>query len=82
MITQRGIAVNKDLQSDLVTIMNDNDTDICDTYQQGTFPHIFWEQQRKASQLKNPKSMRWEPAMIRWCLYLRHPSSTAYEILS
>lgn len=25
--------------------------------------------------------MKWEPAMIRWCLYLRHLSSSAYEVL-
>jgi len=27
-------------------------------------------------------SMKWEPVIIRWCLYLRHPSrSSAYEVL-
>ena len=25
--------------------------------------------------------MRWHPLLIRWCLYLRHQSSKAYETL-
>ncbi len=25
--------------------------------------------------------MRWDPLMIRWCLYLRHFSSSGYEML-
>ena len=25
--------------------------------------------------------MRWHPLMIRWCIYLRHLSSSAYETL-
>ena len=25
--------------------------------------------------------MRWDPLIIRWCLYLRHLSGTAYEML-
>ena len=27
------------------------------------------------------RSMNWHPAMIKWCLYLRHLSSKAYELL-
>ena len=30
---------------------------------------------------KDGRTMRWHPLMIRWCLSLRHHSSSAYEIL-
>ena len=42
---------------------------------------LFWEQQQKACSLKDRRSMKWDPLMIRWCLYLRHLSSGAYETL-
>ena len=42
---------------------------------------IFWEQQEKAALVKNARSMKWHPLMIRWCLYLRHISGKAYEAM-
>ena len=30
---------------------------------------------------KEKRGMRWHPLMIKWCLYLRHQSSKAYETL-
>ena len=45
----------------------------------GSFPHIFWQQQRQAASLKDARSMKWHPLMTRWCLYLRHLSGSAYE---
>ena len=41
---------------------------------------IFWQEQRKAMSTSNT-GMRWHPVMIKWCLYLRHFSSKAYELL-
>lgn len=35
----------------------------------------------RRSNLKNAKSMKWHPLMIRWCIYLRHLSGKAYETL-
>ena len=42
---------------------------------------IFWEQQKEAALLQNAKSMRWHPQVIKWCLYFRHLSGSAYELL-
>ena len=33
----------------------------------------------RASAVTKASSMRWDPLMVRWCLYLRHVSSSAYE---
>ena len=45
-----------------------------------SFQRVFWEQQKEAM-TKKKTSMRWHPLMIKWCLYLRHLSSKAYEAL-
>ena len=34
-----------------------------------------------ASAASDARSMKWGPLMIRWCLYLRHLSGSAYEML-
>ena len=31
--------------------------------------------------MKTSSTMRWHPLMMKWCIYLRHLSSTAYEAL-
>ena len=46
-----------------------------------SFPSTFWKQQKQAATKKNLRGMRWDPLMVRWCLYLRHLSSGAYELL-
>ncbi len=60
--------------------MQDNSSKILEAYA-GSFARIFWDQQLQASSLKDARSMRWEPMMICWCLYLRHLSTGAYETL-
>ncbi|KAL5505481.1 hypothetical protein EMCRGX_G006918 [Ephydatia muelleri] len=36
--------------------------------------------QMQAAFLNDALQMRWDPVMVRWCLYLRHLSSSAYEM--
>ena len=37
--------------------------------------------QQQASSLKDMRSMRWHPLMIRWCLYFQHLSGSASELI-
>ena len=46
-----------------------------------SFPSTFWKQHKLAATKKNLQGMRWDQLMVRWCLYLRHLSSGAYELL-
>ena len=78
-IEQRGVVVDDDLHQDLREIVKCNDKCISDTYLPGSFARLFWEYQMRASAVTKASSMRWDPLMIRWCLYLRHVSSSAYE---
>ena len=60
--------------------MSEEDSRVQKQYPPDSFQRIFWDQQKMAAQ-RSPKGMRWHPLMIRWCLYLRHQSSKAYETL-
>lgn len=80
-IEERGILVDGELHGDLSQIMQDNSTKVLESYPADSFARIFWEQQLQANRQKDARSMRWEPMMIRWCLYLRHLSTGAYETL-
>ena len=79
IIDQRGINVGY-LHDDFCTILRENSQGMVEKLPKHSFKSIFWLQQLEAS-TKNKPSMRWHPAMIKWCLYLRHQSSKAYEVL-
>ena len=42
---------------------------------------ILWEQQEKMLSLKNSKSIRWHPLIIKWRIALRAKSSSAYNLI-
>ena len=39
--------------------------------------YLLWSQQKKQASMKDPRSMKWHPLMIRWCIaiYLKSPSA-------
>lgn len=82
LVEMRGTEVDDELGQHLTNITEEKSDVIAQTHPDGSFAKCFWEQQRKALALKKMSSMRWDPVMIRWCLYLRHLSgSSAYEML-
>ena len=46
-----------------------------------TFQRIFWQQQMDAAKQSDARGMRWHPLMIRFCIFLRHQSQSAYETI-
>lgn len=76
-----GTTVDQGMNDDLTTIMRENSTTIAETHPPDSFARLFWEQQLQAASAKDARSMRWHPLMVKWCLYLRHKSSGAYESL-
>lgn len=66
VIEERGIAVEEDLHEELVKTMEDTTADMKSKHPPGSFQRLFWEQQERAMQKKDSRSMRWEPAMIRY----------------
>ena len=76
-----GEQVDECVCTDLKQIMEDSDQHINTQYPKDSFMYLFWTQQKEALAKKNMGGMRWHPLMIRWCLYLRHQSNKAYEVL-
>lgn len=70
--------LDKETSDDFETIMNEEENTLSQL-PKDSFKHIFWRQQKEAIGKKN--ALRWHPLMIKWCLYLRHFSSKAYETL-
>ena len=77
------MVLDEQTSTDLQKIILDEDQLNCSKFPEDSFPFIFWKQQReclpKKGQLK--KGIRWHPLMIKWCIYLKHQSSKAYETL-
>ena len=61
-------------------IIEEEEHVVKENYSEDSFQRTFWEQQKDASSNSGP-GMCWHPLMIKWCLYLRHQSSKAYESL-
>ena len=76
-----GEEVDESTSADLKQIMEDNDDSILKQYPKESFLYLFWTQQKESLAKNSTKGMRWHPLMIRWCLYLRHHSNKAYEVL-
>ena len=79
-IRNEHVPVDDDLHKDLLAVMDkhvnldENDENAM------SFEKVFWKQRQDFSK-KCKKSVRWHPLVIKWCLYLHHKSSGAYETL-
>ena len=80
LVEDHGVVLDTNTSSDLYQIMMEEDQQVQKSNSEDTFKSIFWQQQ-KDSLSRGKKGMRWHPLMIKWCLYLRHQSSKAYELL-
>ena len=79
IIEKNSVSLDDGTHNDIKEIMVDSTPHIANWFPKNSFKHLFWEQQRKALQVKDSKSIKWHPLMIKWCLYLRHHSGKAYE---
>ena len=77
----RRIALNESEHSDMLEIMREHHDRIINSYPEDSFQGIFWVSQYNAAQAKSQNGFRWNPAIIKWCIYLCHKSSAAYELL-
>ncbi len=75
-IESSGITVSEETNEDLCQVMSSPEcSNALDQLPEGSFQQLFWQQQTEALK-KNPKSMRWHPLMVKFCLYLRHKYAT------
>ena len=83
MIRTNGVVLDNETSSDMEKIMEEEDGNIADKFQEDSFQRIFWKQQKEciAKEGCRKKGIRWHPLIIKLCLYLKHQSSKAYETL-
>ena len=79
--TQHGITLSDELHNDVKKMAAASSKQIYSIHSEDSFPRLFWDQQVKASQYSNAKSMKWHPLFIKWCLYLRHLSGKSYDLV-
>ena len=77
----KGIQLDDDTSEDFRKIMTEEEGIVFNTYPPGSFQRLFWQQQKEACIKSDKRGMRWHPATIKWCIYLRHQSQKAYETL-
>jgi hypothetical protein len=80
-VDKHGVSVDEELCGDLRTIMEDEGKKALEREDCTLFQRVFWEQQALAASKKDTRGMRWHPLMIKWCVYLRAQSQSAYETL-
>ena len=79
-IDQQAVTVDEETDSDIRAIMEEEKGQVLNNYAEGSFQRIFWDQQKAATSKKDLRRIHWHP-LIKFCLYLHHQSSKAYETL-
>ena len=69
-IDEKGVAVEPSMTTDLHQIMREEEENAL--VEPGSFQYVFWKQQKAAAECKDIRGMCWHPAMIKFCLFLRH----------
>ena len=75
----QSITVDCSLHEDICRVIQETGR-ITAQYESGSFERLLWEHQERAV-MTALQSMKWHPVLIRWCLYLRHLSSSAYNLM-
>ncbi len=78
---ERSVPVDSILDTEIREIVTEQSSAVLQSHPSGSFGQLFWENQKRAMALKNARSMKWDPLIIRWSLYLRHVCGSGYEIL-
>ena len=78
LIETEGDKITSQDSCDMASMLQENRSEI-ESFPVDSFQRILFEQQMQFNQLKNKASMRWHPAVIRWCLYIKSKSTKAYD---
>ena len=71
-----GERVDDSLHKDVIDTMKDFSKKIEETFPEGSFAGLFWNEQLKAASKKDSRQVRWHPLIIRWCMNLKLISSS------
>ena len=72
----KGEQLDTSFQSELLSIMRDNEQRVRDAYPEGSFAKLFWDEQLKAATAGDSRQVHWHPLLIKWYLNLKLLSSS------
>ena len=78
-ISSEGITLDETISKDLKEVI-DSKPDL--PFAENSTQKLFWEQQIQATNVSNPRQIRWHPSIIKLCLNLNMTSTKAYNSLS
>ena len=81
LIEQDGVTLIDEDVEDISSIFDSVASDVKKNFKEFSVQKIFWDQQQHHFSLKNKKSMKWHPLLIRFALNLKYASSSAYRIV-
>ena len=76
-----GVSIDEPVHDDLVNMMKYHTDEVLQKHGEDSFLSIFCFQQIKSATVSSSKGRRWHPLVIKWCLYLQHLSSKAYDTI-
>ena len=77
---KHAIEVENEIDEDMHEMIKELGEKVTQENSEGSFLRLFWQQQKEAAS-RPGRGRRWHPMMVRWCIYLRHQSSKAYDTL-
>lgn len=80
-LDNESVSLNSEQNNFLISACKTVQDDIAKQWDVDSPQRLFWDQQIKRNQCKNPTSMRWHPTIIRWCISLYMKGSKSYEQL-
>ena len=78
LLKSEGVVVD-DGDSQKLSSLLDNCSEIASIFPDGSYDKLLWEQQLEAN--KKSKQMRWHPDFIRWAIAIQSKSSSAYRLM-
>ena len=74
-IERHGVQLDDDLTDSFQEVMKENESSFTDD----PWKKMLWDEQKKWYNVQKKSSMRWHPAIIRWCIALHAKSPRAYR---
>ena len=81
IIQVSGVKLEEPVEDDMLQVMDNHANSIMVKYGEDSLQAIFWDQQVRAATTKGSSGRRWHPLVVKWCLYLHHLSTKAYETI-
>ena len=80
-VNTTSVEIQDDLAKDVAETLEKHADAVKETFPEGSFQRLFWDQQMSVTRAKGPTGRRWHPIIIRLAMNLKMQSSSAYRSL-